>query len=364
MSFPHLLTDLREAWQAVSFARPEWLGIVALLPLLVLLGWWASRRRAARLASLGQPAALFALSTPVVWGQGFSAIAFPLAGLLLIVGFAGPRWGKSDEAGIAVGRDLVIVLDLSRSMLADDMNGPVSTRVEAARLAAIDLLDSVARRGGHRVGVVIFAAKPVALTPLTTDYDHARSTLESLNVKQPPLACRPGLDPSAVSGTRIGAALTMAVEMHDSRFRGSQDIVLLSDGDDPVDDREYRRGIDSARTANIPVHPVGLGSAERESTIAIGDALLDFLPADGQAPETVRTRLREEPLREIAQETRGQYVPTRQTPPALGDFYRSQIEPHPSRRFSDDEIPQPKERYVWFLAGSLLLFTGHWIRGE
>lgn len=364
MSFSHVITDIREAISAVSFARPEWLLLLAFVPLLSLLGVWSARRKAAAMRAIGQPAALFSLRTPQVWGQGFSRFAYPAAWLLLIIAIAGPRWGKSDDTGIAVGRDLVLAIDLSRSMLADDMSTPPHSRAEAAKAAALDLLDAVSRRGGHRVGVVVFAAKPVVLSPLTTDYDHVRAVIEALNVKQPPLACRPGLDPNAVSGTRIGAGLAAAVVMHDARFRGSQDIVLFSDGDDPVDDREWARGSDAARNANIPVHTVGVGNPDQESPIPLGDGFLDFIPADGAVPETVRTRLHEEPLTSIADQTRGQYFPARQSHPALGEFYRTQIEPHPSRPFSDDEIPQPKERYAWFLAPAILLFTLHWLRGQ
>ena len=86
--------------------------------------------------------------------------------------------------------------------------------------------------------------------------------------------------------------------------------------------------------------------------------------SDGPPPETVRTRLHETPLITIAEETRGQFVPVRQSPPALGEFFVSQIEPRSSRELSDDALPQPKERFAWFLAPAVLLFTMCWLRGE
>ena len=94
-----------------------------------------------------------------------------------------------------------------------------------------------------------------------------------------------------------------AVAAHDKRFPGYQDIVLISDGDDPADDREWVRGADEARRAEIPVHTVGVGDPDEEYILAFGDEL---------AP----TRLREEPLKEIAAETRGRYIAARRRRPA------------------------------------------------
>jgi Ca-activated chloride channel family protein len=282
-------------------------------------------------------------------------MAYSFAWTLLVLGLAGPRWGKSDEAGVAVGRDLVIVIDLSRTMLADDMSDPQArTRWEAARAGALDLLQAIARRGGHRVAVVVFAARPKLACPLTTDYEHVRAVLEELDGEYPPPEIRPGADPNVTSGTRLGSALIAAVQAHDERFPGSQDIVLISDGDDPGDDREWARGSSAARAANIPVHTVGVGSPTNPSILTLGRDM----------PELVSTQLQEEPLKQIAAETRGHYAPARRDTPTLGEFFRTRVEPNPSREVSDDRIPQPKERYPWFLAPALALFLVGWIRGR
>jgi Ca-activated chloride channel family protein len=279
-------------------------------------------------------------------------LMYPLAWLLLVLGVAGPQWGKSDEVGVAVGRDLVIVIDLSRSMLADDMSDPkAKTRWEAARAGALNLLQAVARRGGHRVAVVVFAAKAKLLCPLTTDYEHVRAVLEDLDGKYPPPEIRPGNDPNAVSGTRIGAGLIAAVQSHDEQFTGSQDIILISDGDDPVSDKEWLLGSSAAAAAHIPVHTVGVGGVTTP-------AILE------DVPDLVGTMLHEQPLKQIAEDTRGHYLAARRDTPNLGEFFRTRIEPNPSREYTGDQIPQPKERYPWFLAPALLLFLIGWLRGK
>lgn len=346
-----LAADLREFIAAVRFARPEMLWLLLLLPILGLVNRWAARRRRAAIAQIGRPAAVAGQLTHPVSRRNWFGLAYPLAWIALILGLAGPRWGKSDETGVAVGRDLVIVIDLSRSMLADDMADPsLRTRWQAARAGALDLLDGVSRRGGHRVAVVVFAAHPKLLCPLTTDYNHVRAVIEDIDGDYPPPEVRPG-PADVTSGTRIGEALKAAVEAHDKRFPGFQDIVLISDGDDPADDLEWVRGADEARKADIPVHSVGVGNPDVDAFLTFGE-------------ELVPTRLHEEPLKQIAAETRGRYIAARTATPLIGEFFRSHLEPLPSRYVSDESIPSPKERYPWFLAPALALFLIGWIRGK
>lgn len=347
-----LLTDAREFAAAVRLARPDALWLLLLFPLAALLSWWAARRRARAVAAIGRPAAVAEQFTHLRPARRWLAPAHPLAWALLILGVAGPRWGISDEPGVAVGRDVVVAVDLSRSMLADDMSDPAAkARWEAARAGALDLLDAAVRRGGHRVGVVVFAARPKVLCPLTTDYEHARAVLEAVDGEFPPPECKPRGD--IVSGTRIGSALVAAVEAHDPRFTGAQDIVLISDGDDPEEyDKEWGRGANAARAANVPVHAVGVGNPARPARLPVGDGAID-------------TQLQEEPLKQIAEETGGHYVAARTGTPRLGDFFLDRIEGGTPRTVvGEDQVPQPKERYPWFFAPALALFLLGWLRGR
>lgn len=360
MTMPDFLTspalsgfaaDAREFLLGVRFARPDALWLLLLLPMLEVVNRWATRQRRVTVARIGRPAAVAGQLTQPVARRPWLGLAYPIAWLLLILGLAGPRWGQSDETGIAVGRDVVIVIDLSRTMLADDMADPAQAqRWQAARAGALDLLDAVAQRGGHRVGVVVFATHPKVICHLTTDYDHVRAVLEELDGAFPPPEIRPG-PTEVISGTRIGAGLIAAVASHDPRFPGSQDIILISDGDDPGNDREWIRGADAARKADIPVHTVGIGDPRTPAVVSLGE-------------ELVSTQLQDEPLKQIAAETRGQYLAAERNTPQLGEFFRTRIEPYPSREYTDDSVPLPRERYAWFLAPALLLFAVGWLRGK
>jgi Ca-activated chloride channel homolog len=344
--------DAREFLAAMRFARPAALWLLLILPLLSLVNRWASRQRRAAVTRIGRPAAIAGQLTHPVARRRWLGLAYPLGWLLLVLGIAGPLWGKSSETGVAVGRDLIIVIDLSRSMLADDMADRAAPhRWEAARNAALDLLAGVSRRGGHRVGVVVFGARAKVLCHLTTDYDHARAVIEDIDGQFPPPEIRPAAGTEIVSGTRIGAGLIAAVKAQDIRFPGYQDIVLISDGDDPGDDKEWVQGSDEARKAEIPVFTVGVGNPDVGTPVDLGD-------------ELISTQLQEEPLKQIAAETRGQYIAARTLAPQLGEFFHTHLEPLPGRDVSDESLPLPKERYEWFLFPALLLFAIGWLRGK
>lgn len=327
------------------------LSLLAALPpagALVLFAW---RRQRQALAVLGDPLTLQGQAR-VCWGaRRWKAILF-LSGIgLLIVGIAGPRWGRDPGAELALaGRDVVVVLDLSRSMLAEQPR-----RQERARRALADLADALQRHGGHRLALVIFAARPRLMFPLTGDYDHFRAILDKLDADNLPADMRPDADNGPTSGTRIGAALALAVEAHDPRFAGAQDILLLSDGDDPGDDAEWARGINAARQHKIPVHVVGVGDPENASPIPFRDGVLRH------ADKAVLSHLQEAPLKDIAARTEGEYIPARNQPLPLGRWFRDIIAARQHRPASEVDstahLRLLRPRHAWFLAAALALLT-------
>lgn len=349
------LNHIAEWLSRVSFARPWALWLLVLVPAAALLTWLAARARRRNLRRFGGVGPFFGFARRR--SRRIAHLCFMLGLILLVIGVAGPRWGVSEEENVAVGRDLIVVLDLSRSMLAEDMTanaqGEVS-RWAVARDSLLRLADAVERRGGHRLGLVVFAAKPAVLVPLTTDYDHFRIKLDEIDARYPPPRIGPQDDPVR-SGTRIGAAIERAVAGHDERFLGYQDVLLLSDGDDPLSDQEWQIGISAARRAEIPVHAVGVGDPSEESLIPLGRGQvleLNTIP--------VRTRLHEDVLSQIARQTRGLYLPTRRDPPDLGAFFLSRIEPRPSRELPDDALPRPRDRAAWFFGPALVLLLLAW----
>ncbi len=328
------------------FAHPWLLLTLAGLPLLIVLLLWSSSRRRRALFRLGpRLARLDSLPRPRGWMR-LRRLCLALGLLLLSLGLAGPQWGRDWGQSAAPGRDLMIVVDCSRSMLAE-----TPSRLARARLALLDLVQALQKRGGDRLGLVVFAGKAKLLCPLTHDYDHFRSTLETLDSEP----FDPDLGPAAGSGgvpedsgTRIGLGLHEAIRYH-SKHLAARDILLLSDGDDPARDGEWQLGIDEAREQGIPVYTVGLGDPDDPALIRLAGVVQKF---EGQE---VRTRLEEAPLRTIAQQTGGQYIAARTRVLPLGQVYLDLAAGKANRDQSDDILPVYRQRYPWFLLPALAL---------
>jgi Ca-activated chloride channel family protein len=325
------------------FAHPWLLALLALLPPLALVATLAVRRRRRALRQLGGAA---------TWenvGPGgrrwLRRLLLALAALMLIVGVAGPQGGRDWEQSAAAGRDWIVVLDMSRSMLAE-----TPSRFERARTAVLDLANTVEQRGGHRIALVIFAARAQVACPLTRDYDHFRETVRLLDATQPPSAI--AAEPESISGTRIGLALAAALQNHEPRAHGFQDVLLLSDGDDPARDGDWQPAVDLARQQSIPVHTVGIGDPAAGHAIPLQDGYLEY---EG---ERVLTKLEEKPLQEIARATGGTHSPAQTKALPLGELFRERIEKAgvPAEE-NDDRLPVPRQYYVWFLAPALGLLA-------
>jgi Ca-activated chloride channel family protein len=277
---------------------------------------------------------------------------FSLAlGLMLLgLGMAGPQWGRDWGQSAAPGRDLMVVVDCSRSMLAE-----TPSRLARARLALLDLVQALQKRGGDRVGLVVFAGKAKLLCPLTHEFDHFRTALENLEIEPFDPDLGPGAGSGGApedSGTRIGLGIHEAIRFH-GKHLAARDILLLSDGDDPARDGEWQYGIDEAREQGIPVFTIGLGDPDEPALIRIAGKVQKF---DGQE---VKTRLEEAPLREIAQQTGGRYIAARTRALPLGEVYLDLAAGKERRDQSDDLLPVYRQRYPLFLlpALALLLLT-------
>lgn len=343
-----------------GFAFPGLLLVLAITPALAGLAVWARRARRQALARLGRPSALRALTNqPRDWPR-LRGLGWALGLGLLLVGSAGPQWGRDPEQATTPGRDLVVLLDVSRSMLAEDVFDPRGgkvvrdNRLEQAKRGLAELADALQRKGGHRVGLVVFASRALVVCPLTHDYDHFREKLEDFTATYLPPALRTNGE-EARSGTRLGEGLEAAVGAHDPRLRGFQDILLISDGDDPAEDADDDReaGITAARLASVPVYTVGVGNPE-------GEGARIPLPTGGfltHRGAVIRTQLREEPLQAIAQRTGGIYTAARTDSPRLPEMFRDRIEPGPTREDTGEPLPVYRQRQAWFLGPALVLLT-------
>jgi hypothetical protein len=330
------------------FAHPQLLWCLAVLPALAVLGLWARRQRRRALAQLGSFHLLAAHAGRRRWPaliRGF----FLTSGLALAaVAAAGPQWAWDYEQSAAPGRDLFVVVDCSRSMLAE-----TPSRLERARLALADLAKAVEENGGHRLALIFCAAQARVACPLTHDYDYFREALNELPDAPFETGLQPG--PRDASGTRLGRGLFLAVQKaHDPAVT---DILLLSDGDDPARDGEWRLGADRAQDRGIAVYAVGVGNPDEVSPIRVEGAPLMH------AGQEVRTRLNEDLLRDVARPDRHNYW-GRAGGIRLGERYLEAIAGLPVREESDDPVPVHRQHYALFVLSAFLSLTSALTLGD
>ncbi len=323
------------------FANPALLWLLLAFPVCSALLLYAHfRRQRAAHAVSGQ---LWRQAILVKRGRrGWKAACLSLAIALLALACAGPQWGADKSAEFRSGRDVIVVLDLSRSMSAEQ-----PSRRELALRALRDLANRFEDNGGNRVALIGFAAQPRLFFPLTQDYDHLRHTLGQIAADDFPSL----FVEDAVSGTRIGAAIKLALASFDPQRANRPVLVLLSDGDDPGKDDEWRQGVDAVVEKRIRIHTVGIGDPFKAETIPVDRELLMF---DGVP---VRTKLNEEVLRDIARATGGEYLPAHTSDFKLGAVVQQLLDADELREEAptDSELTVYQLRYAWFLLPAVLL---------
>lgn len=327
----------------MSFSRPELIWLALALPGLVALavrGWRARRRSVAR--QLADPALLPRLgAVDLVRPSRRPYATVVLAAAALGLGAAGPRWGLRAVEHRTRSLDLVLALDVSRSMLATDLE---PDRLERQRLLARQLLRELP---GDRLGLVAFAGRAYVLSPPTVDHSALQLYLDAL-------------DPDIVSqgGSSLSAAVRQATDLArgDEEAGGRRAVVLVTDGEALEDEAAVLEAADRAVRAGVVIHPVGVGTPEG-APIPIRQPGTNEVAGYVTDPggEVVVSRLNEELLREVARRTGGRYVELREPGAAqalvqaLGGLQRT-VGGEATR-------VEPRERYHWFVALALALLV-------
>ena len=257
---------------------------------------------------------------------------------LLIVAAARPQFGVDIEELSARGVDLFVVLDVSRSMLAEDVK---PNRLERAKS---DILDLMTKLEGDRVGLVVFAGAPVVQVPLTTDQGFFKMMLEDVDTSSAPRG-----------GTLIGDAIRAALRSMEPRADRDQAIVLITDGEDQ--DSFPEEAARNAAERNCRIITVGLGDVSEGARIPqrSEDGSLTFQQYEGK----VRwSKMDESLLEEIATTTRGAYVPAQTLSYDLGQIYDDELVKLTQGEIQAEKRKRFREQFQWFGGiGLVLLLT-------
>jgi Ca-activated chloride channel homolog len=319
-----------EAWPAV------WL--LALLPALGLLYAYGFRRRRQALAAFveqGLAVRLLPAGRPRARWPG--ALCLLGATACLVVALMQPHWGQGAQTLPLLGRDVIVLLDVSYSMLAEDAQ---PNRLERARAAVRALVDAVQREGGHRLGLLAFAGRADVLCPLTRDYGLFLKRLDDASA-----------DGVTHRGTSIAAALQTAWRGFGELTPGYTDLILVSDGENH--EGEPAEAAAMLKRQGLRLDTVGVGDPDRSAPIPITEgAGRAYLNHDGQE---VRTRLQSGLLSALARAAGGTYLALEDGSGGLDRLYREQIAGAPRRQLASAASPELGARYRVFLLAAILL---------
>ncbi|MBO4525797.1 MAG: VWA domain-containing protein [Bacteroidales bacterium] len=321
------------------FAAIKYLWLLLLVPALPLLYALSLSLRRRRLAKLGDPAAAARLMPHYSRAKGWiRLILVDLAVGLLAIALARPQIGAKLAERETRGAEIMICLDVSNSMLAEDYS---PNRLERAKLAISRLVD---RLRDDRIGLIIFAGKPFVQLPITTDYVSAKMFLSSI-----------GPDSVPVQGTAIGDAVLTAVKSFSSQSEKSRAIILITDGENHEDDAVA--AAKQAAEAGVKLYTIGVGSPEGQPIRLNGELLKD------KEGNIVVTKLDEGTLRKMAQAGGGAYVRAGNEEfglnPIIDDLRRLEDEHFKSVVFEEYD-----EQYMYFVAAALVLLAVAFLIGD
>jgi Ca-activated chloride channel family protein len=316
------------------FEHTDFLFGLILLPFLVFVFFYLLQWKRATAKKIGDAGLVKDLT------KNYSPLKFNIKFVLILLGFAvcviaaaNLQKRADNESVTRKGVDIMIAMDVSKSMLAEDFT---PNRLERARQLVIRLMNKLP---DDRIGIVLFAGRAYLQMPLTTDHSAARMYIQQAG---------PNVVPT--QGTVIGEALKIANTSFNSKERKFKAIVLISDGEDH--DEEAVAVAKSLTENGVMINAVGIGSPE-------GSVIMD--PETGTSKKdaqgnTVITRLNEGLLQQIATASNGEYVKLEDTDAAVQQILNrlSTIE---QKSVQDAAFVNYKSFFQWFIAGALLFLV-------
>ena len=323
----------------IIFAHPQFLLLLLLIPFFFigLAVWMGARRR--RLRKFGDEALVNDLMPS--WSRSkrwVRAVIYSLAVTFLVIGLSRPQIGAKLKEYKAKGAEIMIALDVSNSMLAQDYS---PNRLERAKLAISRITDKLQ---GDRIGLIIFAGSSFVQLPITSDYVSAKMFLSNISTSSVP-----------IQGTAIGDAINTAVRSFSAQSEQSRAIIVITDGENHEDDAVAAAA--QAAEVGVKVYTIGVGSQEGQPIPMDGGLLKD------KEGNIVVTRLDEETLKQIAQAGGGAYVHAGNDEFGLTPII-SEIQKMQDEEFNSVMFEEYDEQFMYFLGVALALLVLEMLIGE
>lgn len=316
----------------INFAQAQYLFLLLLIPFFFLVQALVLRLRRRRIRKFGDEKLVAQLMPSYAKAKVWVRLTlFSLGFFFLVIGLSRPQIGAKLKEHETKGAEIMIALDVSNSMLAEDYS---PNRLERAKLAISRLVDKLR---DDRIGLIVFAGNSFVQLPITTDYVSAKMFMNSISTESVP-----------VQGTAIGEAINTAMRSFSSQSEKSRAIIVITDGENHEDDPVA--AAKQAADMGVRVFTIGVGSPEGKPIPMDGELLKD---KDGNI---VVTRLDEKVLQEVAQAGNGLYVRAGNSEfglnPIIEDIRRMEDEKYSSIVFEEYD-----EQFMYFLAIALFFFV-------
>ena len=323
----------------INFAQAQYLVLILLIPFFFILQALVLKLRRRRIRRLGDEELVRQLmpsySVSRIWVK---LTLFSIGFFFFVIGLSRPQIGAKLKEHETKGAEIMIALDVSNSMLAEDYS---PNRLERAKLAISRLVDKLR---DDRIGLIVFAGNSFVQLPITTDYVSAKMFLNTISTESVP-----------IQGTAIGEAINTAIRSFSAQSEKSRAIIIITDGENHEDDPVAAAA--QAAEMGIRVFTIGVGSPEGKPIPMDGGLLKD---RDGNI---VVTRLDESVLQEVAKAGNGLYVRAGNSEfglnPIIDDIRRMEDERYISIVFEEFD-----EQFMYFMAIALFFFVLEMLVGD
>ena len=323
----------------LNFAQSQYLLLLLLIPFFFIIQALVLKMRRNRIRKFGDETLVSQLmpsySKGKVWVR---LVLFSIGFFFFVIGLSRPQIGAKLKEHETKGAEIMIVLDVSNSMLAEDYS---PNRLERAKLAISRLVDKLRE---DRIGLIVFAGNSFVQLPITTDYVSAKMFLNSITTGSVP-----------VQGTAIGEAINTAMRSFSVQSEKSRAVIVITDGENHEDDPVAAAS--QAAEMGVRVYTIGVGSPEGKPIPMDGELLKD---KDG---EIVVTRLDEKVLQDVAQAGNGVYVRAGNTEFGLNPIIEN-IERMEDEKYSSIVFEEYDEQFMYFLGIALFFFVLEMLIGD
>lgn len=323
----------------INFAQAQFLALLLLIPFFFVIQALVLKLRKNRIRKFGDENLVRQLmpsySASKVW---IRLTFFALGFFFFVIGLSRPQIGAKIKEHETKGAEIMIALDVSNSMLAEDYS---PNRLDRAKLAISRLVDKLR---DDRIGLIVFAGNSFVQLPITTDYVSAKMFLNSISTESVP-----------IQGTAIGEAINTAIRSFSAQSEKSRAVIVITDGENHEDDPVA--AAKQAAEMGVRVFTIGVGSPEGKPIPMDGELLKD---KDGNI---VVTRLDESVLQDVAVAGNGAYVRAGNSEfglnPIIDDIRKMEDEKYSSIVFEEFD-----EQFMYFMAIALFFFVLEMLIGD